>query len=284
MFFLKPFSIDVTLSVPVIFAKQNAQGIESVFDRCLWPPDNSGNDIEPSMLSKLTDHDAGRYFYDNCFSIDKHNSNIELSDVNFINASKTDLKLFDDLFSFGERNYNLFRKGINKSEKEYFEYCIKAGLKEGYQRFEFQSWSEKPLIWINSGGSHRFSAAYFMAKKWVWAYEINAGIGYHSISDWIDKLLNYFNGYILSIGRNDFFEFRKCFDIYGDHATYIGLKNVSGDPESVPVLLLLDKKKPLKRGVQYWIDSNIWKGNILVFKWIVEQFKEQEKRLKQQFL
>lgn len=227
--------------------------------------DGRAFEVVPEDIGQLSVSDASSLFFRNATLRESIDRTINILDVESIAASKSDLWKYDSIADFGEKMYFINRRycyHAQMDEDQYFAHCL-GGLKSGGNRFSINCWSPS-LKWNNSDGSHRFSTAYFMAKRQDRTHEVEAKITINRLNRvWIAALLKNYDMYIFQTSQDvDLF---KLFDIHESRHTYVARPSPMGilssyevdDPLFRTILLLLHKAEKLSYLARHWVRQNL---------------------------
>lgn len=274
-------------NTPAINYGSNSNGTLTVFDetaRMSWRRATKHFKVED--IGKVSVSEASSVFARQLVQQENVSILAPLSSVAAVSASKSDLNKHPSLHAFGKLSYDMHREEYkNLSEQEYFEYCINGGLKEGHTDFDIKLWAPS-LRWCNSGGSHRFSTAYYIGVEQDYNYNIKGKLTIYSLNyDWLEQLNQEYKTFIMDVDNTaDMLVLYDAFKIngYDSSSTFINLGSSPWERnECTTILLILNKKQQLPRIVRQWIQSHLQTGRIMPFSKITSNLKAVELNARQ---
>lgn len=206
---------------------------------------------------------------------------VPLSLVLSVSASKSNLYTYPSLYAFGKNCYGQFRDEFNNlSEREYFTHCINGALKEGGTDFNLKLWAPS-LQWSNSGGSHRFSTAYYISVEQGFDFTIKGNLSVYSLNyDWLEQLSFEYDAFIMSVNNtSDAHVLYEAFKInsYDSSSTFISLKSFPDEEnECETIILLLNRKQKMPMIVRKWMDYHLQSKSIIPLIKVVNDLKAYE--------
>ena len=262
---------------------KTCKGAQTVFDQATGNDSKDIVSLSIEALGNLSVSDVTYVFLHRLVKEEgKVPVKIPLAKIQAMNASKSDLTKYDSLYDFGKYCYQRFRenhKGLN--EQQYFEYCIKAGLREGDTDFDIKLWSPT-LRWENAGGSHRFSAAYYVGIEQGYDWTIAGNLRLYSLDhEWLTQVFQVFDTFLFQIdGDIDWGVLFEVFDLHNSKNTMVDIRaNYSNDltnaltSDKINIILLLHKKQRLPRFAKQWLETHLKNGQIKRFNEVVKELQ-----------
>jgi len=268
---------------PKLTLSRSCKEVKTIFDQATSYSCNCQHEkIPPEALGQQDVSAATSSFMRCLVDSEQLKVDIPLSAVEAISCSSSYPTEFPTVYTFGEHCYNQCRqKKLHLSEREYFEKCLNESLLDGKTNFDIKLW-EPSLRWSNSGGSHRFSTAFFINAEERYEHIVSGHLTVYTLDySWLNKLCSVFDAYLMTVKFSEKSSIYKIFEInkIGSSSTFVTL---STDPftESITILLLLSKKQSISGIAKRWIKNTIRQNCLLALPETIEQLRHTEHQAK----
>lgn len=272
----------VNLIPTVIRSERRCTGIETILDPYKRSPYVEKSDIfDKNEFLKGTPHEQQQVFSNNLIISKLQNINIPLTEAEAVSASKSNIHLMKSLHDFGKSSFNNHFSDWKRSRDEYFNYCFDAGIGEGKTDFTISHW-EPVLTWSNSGGSHRFACAHYLAKTYGYKASIPGTLTSYCLNhDWLELMNRDFDMFILTCdGYESAYALRKAFAVsQRTNPTIFEICtlniNIHNDKYNrvETFILILNKSENYSHRIRNWILDN---DQLIDLYEISQRFKRKE--------
>lgn len=262
----------------------DAQGTHTLLDHYIKIGQKGLPDIDEKRLGAMSIVDASGEYLGRLINESWNHRTIELplTDIEAIWASRHGMQGVGSIEAFGKANYDTYRHQFEHlSEIDYFNYCLRGGFRNGGDKFRIKHWAPT-MTWMNSGGSHRLSTAYYIARKEGYQAKVEGLISEFSINhDWLDQVNQTYRSYIFTCA--DAASTCALYEVFKvnrqDHSAIIQvhqLETLAPQEQYWPrqvFILLLNRKTRHSRATLKWIEHHRCKANVQDFHEITQAYR-----------
>lgn len=280
---ISDYLAEVRLSETVLASSGTASGSYTLFDdyapyqvEKMLPP------LDARLLGQMSPHDASEAFTRRLVIASRQIIQVPIQEIQAIYASKSDTNRYASLDDFGKAIYEIYANDyIHWSTRAYFDHCLEAGLGEGGIDFQLKHWAPV-LQWANSGGSHRFATARYIAMRENYPTFIDGSLTTYAFNhQWLDEVNQSYHSYLLTTTGHstsalyDAFKFNEQ-----DHSTIIYLSPPSGlrmlthqASSNIHQILLLNRNIKWPRAIRQWLERQQKEGYLQDFHQLIQEYK-----------
>lgn len=293
-FFSENITVTNNLSDIVIFKANiqnevNCKGAHTLLDHCCI----NSISIEKLLIETAEDNPrmttVANNFYKQLVVSKKHQCAFPINELQAISCSRHHFEHYKTIREFGENSYRLHINDFKHlTIADYYHHCFIEGLKSGSSNeYSINHWSPA-LKWLNSGGSHRFSTACYLARREAYTTILTGEITCYRLNHTLlEQMSMNYHCYFLSCDMDSYYLLRSAFEINKkNNADLIelvmpldGSSSTSQETyEHQNCLLLVNKKNTLPISIIRWLKTGLTSGKLQDFYQIAKEYKKIEEQ------